>query len=256
MKKLLILSFSCILIFSLYGCSKAALEKEPVVIEDSLEDNIPLSEPEHEQDTQANDEEPGHKADAEVNPEDTSSDIPSNDRDQSDNESQETPEPFKGIVMLEGMEEEVNYLTYQSEYGYQMAYDIDRFTVTSENGIDTYMAENINPELYPYVFVNIYKSKFDDGNRDFSGDLKLFDKASNETVTFSSPMENVKLGNYDAIHYEYIHGNQWNSLVRHIYVISLENDYYVIHTNYFLEASEGYGVRIEAMLDTIVIEEN
>jgi hypothetical protein len=164
---------------------------------------------------------------------------------------------FKGTVTLEGMEEEVNYSTYQSDYGYQMDYDVDRFTVTSENGMDTFMAENLDPELYPYVFINVKKSEYKGEKADLSiGDhnLSVFDEYSKQTLFTNAPKDNVKLGDYDAIHFEVIDGDQWNSLVRHIYLIRFDKIYYVIETNYFLEASEGYGVRIKAMLDTIVFE--
>ncbi|NLL00007.1 MAG: hypothetical protein GX271_05010 [Clostridiales bacterium] len=254
MKKLIIISMFCIISLNLLGCSKAELEEKPLVVEDSSDTNIDVSEPDLEQDNQKILENQSEITDIETNSQETTDGKSSIDNNQGDPESRETTKPYKAIVMVEGMEEEVNYQTYQSENGYQMAYDVDRFTVTSENGIDTYMAENINPEIYPYVFISIYKSEFDDKNRGFSGNLQLVDKKTNEVVTFNASEENVKLGSYDAIHYQYIHGNQWNSLVRHIYVISLEKIYYVIHTNYFLEASEGYGARIKAMLDTIVIE--
>lgn len=256
MKKILIVSYFCVLTFSLFACSKAALEKEPIVIEDSSEDGNPLSNTELEQDNLIN--ENGHNMDegSEANPEEITPDQVSNDKDQSESESKDTIETYKGIVMLEGMEEEVNYRTYHSDYGYRMAYDMDRFTVTSEDGTDTYMAENINPEIYPYVFMRITRSHYINGEKpDLIGKLYVDDNYINQTFTTNSPEDNIKIGDYDAVHFSYIDGDKWNSLVKNVYIIALEKYYYVIETNYFLEASEGYGVRINAMLDTIMIEE-
>lgn len=255
MKKILIVCLSCFITLNLLGCSKVALEKEPIIIEDSSEAGIGESEPGVEQANPMNQENQDKETETESNSQETYGDAPSNDTVTSDTETEESKETFKGIIMLEGMEEEVNYRTYYSESGYQINYDVDRFPVTSENGVDTFMAENINPEIYPYVFFNIYKAEYTDDKREFTGNLQVLDKTTNKVLSNNAPKENVKIGDYDAIHYKYIDGNQWNSLVRHIYVISLEKDDYVIHSNYFLEAAEGYGARILAMLDTLIIDE-
>lgn len=251
---------------SLYGCGKTALEKGPVVVSDTSEDSIDISDQEKDHDNQADQEQQeqqehqeqqdqqNHQSETEVNIEDTSEDTSSVDKNQ-DSSKNESNETFKGIIMLEGTEEEVNYRTYHSQFGYTMDYDVDRFTVTSENGIDTYIAENANPDLYPYVFIRITKSEYTEGKIEISGNIYVDDEKLNETLSTNVPNDNVKIGDYDAIHFKFIDGNEWNSLVKHIYIIILEKNYYVIETNYFLEASEGYGVRIKAMLDTLVIEE-
>ncbi len=255
MKKILILGFTCIITFNLFGCSRAALEKNPIVIEDSSEANIDVSEPPLEPDNQTNVEKQEEYTGTASNLPETFGDLSSNDTDKTNSGSQGTNEAFKDTVMIEGMEEDVNYSTYQSEYGYQMNYDAARFTVTSENGIDTFMAENPNPDIYPYVFINITKSEYTKEKRDLRGIIYVYDEATNQTLFTDSPKDNVKIGAYDAVHFEVIDGNEWNSLVKHIYLITFEKNYYVIETNYFLEASEGYGTRIEAMLDTLIIDE-
>lgn len=242
MKKIIIVGFSCFITFNLFGCSSANLEKEPIVIEDSNTANIEEADELQESDNPSDLSNPDGKTAT-----------PSN----SPEPSEDVSTTFKGTVTLEGMEEEVNYSTYQSDYGYQMDYDVDRFTVTSENGMDTFMAENLDPELYPYVFINITRSEYKGEKTDLSiGDnnLSVYDEYSKQTLSTNAPKDNVKLGDYDAIHFEVIDGDQWNSLVRHIYLIRFDKIYYVIETNYFLEASEGYGARIKAMLDTIVFE--
>ncbi|MDF2842796.1 MAG: hypothetical protein K0R00_1222 [Herbinix sp.] len=268
MKKIIIVGLSCFITFNLFGCSSVNLEKEPIIIEDSDAANIKESEELQESDNPSDLSNQEGKAETPSTSPETSEDVSTNDTVNSNTDVQgenvdstttktDDLTTFKGTVTLEGMEEEVNYSTYQSDYGYQMDYDVDRFTVTSENGMDTFMAENLDPELYPYVFINVKKSEYKGEKADLSiGDhnLSVFDEYSKQTLFTNAPKDNVKLGDYDAIHFEVIDGDQWNSLVRHIYLIRFDKIYYVIETNYFLEASEGYGVRIKAMLDTIVFE--
>lgn len=257
MKTLIIISLACMLTFNLTGCGTTALEQGPTVIQDSLEDNIDISEPQEEQEGQKDDDNQDPNTSTEPDSQEDSEDSPVTDSDESDSKDKDNTETFKGIIMLEGMEEEVNYRTYHSDYGYQMNYDVDRFTVTSDNGIDTFMAENINPEIYPYIFISITRSEYLDGEKvdSHAGQLHVYDEETDKILQTNYPKDNVKIGDYDAIHFEVIDGSQWNSLVKHIYIIDFEENYYVIETNYFLEASEGYGVRIKAMLDTIVIED-
>ncbi|MFT4143485.1 MAG: hypothetical protein QM644_03435 [Mobilitalea sp.] len=274
MKKIIIVGFSCIITFNLLGCSSATVEKEPIVIEENDTANIEETEALQESDNLSDSANQEGKTGTASNSPENSEDVSTSDTDNSDTEihgvntgefnndalTTKTDKliTFKGTITIEGMEEEVNYSTYQSDYGYQMDYDVDRFTITSENGIDTFMAENPDPELYPYVFINVTRSEYKGEKTDLStGDnnLAVFDEYSKQTLSTNAPKDNVKLGDYDAIHFQVIDGDQWNSLVRHIYLIRFDKTYYVIETNYFLEASEGYGARIKAMLDTIVFEE-
>jgi hypothetical protein len=256
MKKIFIVCLVCV-VLSISGCSKPPLEKEPVEIEDSSGADINISEPGVEQDDLSNQENQDENAENDYKLQENSSDIPSNDMDNKDSGANEALDNYKGIIMLEGMEEEVNYRVYKSEYGYLMSYDVDRFTVTSENGTDTYMAENMNPDLYTYVFINITRSEYVDGKKTELpiGNLYVDDSELNKTLSTNYPNDNVKINDYDAIHFKSIEGDDWNSLVKHVYIIPLEKNYYTITTHYFLEASEGYGVRIKAMLDTLVFEE-
>lgn len=273
MKKIIIIGLTCFITFNLLGCSSATVEKEPIVIQDTDTANLKDAEASQETDNPSDPATQEGKTGTTQNSPDNSVDESTIDTDSSGtiihgvnvgefnndalNNKTDKLNTFKGTITIEGMEEVVNYSTYQSDYGYQMNFDVDRFTVTSKNGIDTFMAENLDPELYPYIFINITKSKYKGEKADLSiGDhnLYVYDEYSKQTLSTSTPKDNVKLGDYDAIHFEVIDGDEWNSLVRHIYLIRFDKTYYVIETNYFLEASEGYGARIKAMLDTIAFD--
>lgn len=267
MRRIIILTLSCIVTINLMGCTSTKIEKEPVVIGE-LED--PLSEITDQKnvtdETMTNIELSATDESEQELTDDTSGTILDtkegqvSDLTESDNDAKLTDttssilEPSKGIVMLEGMEEEVRYKTYQSELGYQMAYDIDRFTVTNDKGIDTFMTENSNPELYPYVFINIECKEYSADQQDIRGvDLSFYDTETGKYLNANSTKDTVKIGTYDAIDFKLIDGSEWNSLVKHYYLITTEQNYYVIQTNYYLEAAEGYGARILAMLDTFEI---
>lgn len=284
MKKFIILGVSCLMAFPLTGCTTAKVEKEPVVIgasdeSDQLDDEkvTNASDQKTIKNDTLNSSDDQEDINQQVEGNNTSSNNPS--KEDNDSASEDTisdvaaqddatkngtvasgtttvsEDTYKGTVLLEGMEEEVTYKTFKSDLGYQIAYDIDRFTVSSENGKDTFMVENPNPELYPYVYITIGRTEYTGEEVDFyDSDLHLRDEETGKDLVANSEKDTVKIGEYDAIHWQLIDGNEWNSLVKHYYFIPGENYYYWIQTNYFLEASEGFGARISAMLDTFILE--
>jgi len=153
-----------------------------------------------------------------------------------------------------------------------------RFTVTEEDTFVSFMAENADPELYPYVYLNIYKTKLqeksaDDWNAieipeanivgsvkdsevkiDLNKDSPEADLKSSVNLNYELS-EPVKLGEYEAIHYKAVEGSEWNSIVSNYYFIVKGQNVYVLATQYFLEAEEGYGARFQAMMDTLNIVE-
>lgn len=281
MKKMIVLGVTlCIMTFHLTGCTSAKVEKEPVVIGDmeATESDQLSNETNDTSNDNADDDNASSTEDAtsaETLNDETSKDTSSKDNSSKDNSLKddttkndtskdnstidnvqtESEDSFKSTIMLEGMEEEVTYKTYKSELGYQIAYDVDRFTLSSEDEKDTFMAENSNPEIYPYVYFTIGRNEYTGDEIDFyDSDLHLRDDETGKDLVANAKEDTVKIGEYEAIHWQLIDGKEWNSLVKNYYYIRGEKYYYWLQTNYFLEASEGFGTRISAMLDTLVIE--
>ena len=58
---------------------------------------------------------------------------------------------------------------------------------------------------------------------------------------------------YKAVQLKAKTGSEWNSIIRNYYLIEEKNSVYLIEMQYFTEAAEGYGARMQAMLDTFKI---
>ncbi|MBH1941433.1 hypothetical protein I5677_11070 [Mobilitalea sibirica] len=260
MKKLsLILIILSISFLTFYGCSKAEVEKHPVTLTEENNKDITRPEDDASEDT-ALSEEPS-SVDDKTNEENTTelSDDPSADKG-NDNTSKAEGKPQKYTIILEGMEEEFSGRIYKSRLGYQMVYDIERFNqIGHTEDADIYMTENLNPELYPFVYL-IVRTVSDE---EINNDLLYFNGVTTEPNTdgripveeSEKEVDNVMIGDYEAEHYILRTGNEWNSPVRNLYVIKTESNTFAIETQYFVEAEEGYGARMKAMLDTFKIIE-
>jgi hypothetical protein len=120
------------------------------------------------------------------------------------------------------------------------------------------MADNPDPELYPYVYVRISrqdKPASDSTTQNDTPSFAKYDVSGNITgyvaIEFSS---DVTIGGYNAKLYHFTSGKDWNSTTNNIYQIEHGDYIYEILTQTFIEAEEGYGARIQAMLDTFTFE--
>lgn len=244
MKKKIIFTALLISILGLGGCLPASVEEGPVVINETKDkENI------------------------------TNTPYPTETAEKS----------FPYTIAIEGTQETINCNTFESDLGYQILYDIDRFTVTSEDGIDSFMAANPDPDLYPYIYLNISRvkkpddlelasSKKTDIRAVFGPEDKLLgfvsvkdsellsgDELSSlgyikKKDVVAAPIETVVLGESVALHYTLIGGTKWNSPITEYYFVTTDNYVYCFEAPYYMEASEGYGARIKAMLDTITFQ--
>lgn len=217
---------SIVTVIGVAGCSKADIEKEPVVIEDaaSLDEEVPLETP------------------GEVIP-------PDEDReeDKVDNWGEEESAPI--TIEIEGMEETINGLQHIGDR-YQIIYDADRFEYSKKEEGDTFIAENPDPAIYPYVYLSINYLENKSAS-DYIGELSdLLSKDGLETeIAADAP-----IGNYKGSIVTARSGSEWNSIIRNYYIIENGTGLYIIESQYFLEAAEGYGARIHAMLSTFEIK--
>lgn len=260
MKKRIIVTLFLISAISLIGCTKSPVEKKSVVVKDSKEAI-----------TSAITVKPTSSAS-----EATPTTGPSEQEANAEDNSTDTDETFPLTIQLEGTEEIISAKKYQSKLGYQMFYDVNRFTVTDSDGIDLYTAPNSDPDIYPYIYLNISRN-------DIPTDDTVFTKVTNDKSNLTgyiannyynlkpgdkdslygyilteessvSPIDTVRIGEYEALHYTVINGKAWNSPITEFFYITTDQYIYSFTANYYTEAAEGFGVRIHAMMDTFKMQ--
>lgn len=233
---------SVITVIGFTGCSRADIEKNPIVIADAatLDDK---EKPAASEDTAKNKEE----AAPEVT--DTDTTITDDEKKEETDSTSTLPEPEPVTIEIEGMKETMYGLWHTGD-GYQIMYDTDRFDFSDKDGSDTFVAENPDPAIYPYVYVSIshLESK---STADYAKELS--DTLSKNNLK-SEVTTDVSIGNYKGTKISAKAGSEWNSIIRNYYIIESGTAVYTIEAQYFAEAAEGYGARIQAMLNTFEIK--
>lgn len=275
MKKHIMIALTIASATLIYGCSFAQVEKEPIVIEETQEDSSKvISAGESENDAVKSDmnEQEQNSADTliDADKEDDAgqADSVNNDiADQSDSANKDSANQIDApatiadlpeasdetlfyTIELEGMKEVIKTKVYDSDLGYRMLYDIDRFTVAKEHGADLYFTENYNPDIYPFVYINIIRV---DGisMKDYVAQRK---DALTQHISNVEQFDQVTVGKYEAIRLKAIAGSNWDSVIRNMYFLQDGDSIIEIETQYFVEAEEGYGARISALLDTFTLK--
>ncbi|MDF2513410.1 MAG: hypothetical protein K0S04_3276 [Herbinix sp.] len=238
-----ILIVAVITVIGFTGCSKAEVEKYPVAITDvaSLDDKIESEAFENvstkEEVTKAPEmADSGEEATEETKVEET------------DNPNTAV-KPTPAVIEIEGTEETINGLWHTSD-GYKMMYDADRFEYSEKDGADTFVAENPDPAIYPYVYVSIKQLE----NKSASDYVKELSDTISKNGLKSEKTTDASIGNYKGTIIRAKAGSEWNSIIRNYYIIENGTSIYSIEAQYFLEAAEGYGARIQAMLNTFEIK--
>jgi hypothetical protein len=162
-----------------------------------------------------------------------------------------SPELFDMTIELEGNKEIVPVREYISSLGYQILMDEARFTYESLLGTDIYTAPNPDNSVYPDIYIKITKTDKSD-QTDYFEDLK---QQLLQVNPQTKELSDAKIGSYDVDSFHLSSGNEYNSAIKKLAVIDTITAYYTIETQYFLEAAEGYGSRIRALLDTFIIND-
>jgi hypothetical protein len=129
--------------------------------------------------------------------------------------------------------------------------DEERFTLTTTETSDLYSAINPNASIYPDIYIKITKT-------DKANQANYIEDLKQQLLLENPEMEELsdnKINTYDAIVFKSNFGTDSNSAIKKFAVIETLVSYYTIETGYFLEAEEGYGARIKALLDTFTINE-
>ncbi len=230
MRKLRILILFLLLSISTYGCSKYFAIDNPKRNNDIEDNALPVNQ-------------------GEAVHENKESDADSSDETEDNDSLIGYEESAKLRVEVEGTTEEITASLYHSPLGYRIIYDNERFQLSGEeNGLDKYNAENPDSERYPDVYMRISTSESSDTiMKEFGEEQESITTLDGYTADYA---EDVTINTYTAKHYKLKTGNQWDDIIRNFYIIESDSIHYIIETHYFLEAGEGYGARIAAMLDT------
>lgn len=141
-------------------------------------------------------------------------------------------------VIVEGEVEQVDYSGVESSLGYVIQYDEEAFRLERIGDKDFYRVKI--PEISETVYFVIYHI-----DTAFA-DLK------------EEGIEETTIGNRQAYMTELIDGNEynentdysWNSNVIDTWYIDGDKGTFVVEIHYFMEAAEGWGVRIREMLNS------
>lgn len=296
MKKASLFILVSAILFGMTACIKAGIEKEPVVVEEGLTTSSGLNLTKNQANTTT--PAPTLIADAEkdtaditdeaiaADSKDTEADSTSGDK-QSDKEIIDADEDtdndtYEAVITLEGVQEKVSYKKFNSDLGFSISYDHERFSVSKiSDGVLQIIAPNPDPGIYPYVYMNIcrynnkdidsvirMKADLEDKNMDPYGKFaetekfywKQIQEENNENLHYiqipdsdfkTDSIQAEDIGGYTAYSYTLRLGNAWNSAIRKYYFITLDSYLYKIEMQYFVEAEEGYGARLSAMLATL-----
>ncbi|ROR31814.1 hypothetical protein EDD66_101433 [Mobilisporobacter senegalensis] len=268
-KQTLVILFALISTVSLYGCSKANIEKETITIQNTKSNQVieanaaDLSEDIEDPESLKEDESSITETDStdSISKETESHTIPDPDKtDANDKTKKSGSDSKKGnatttekstslTIEIEGTKETVKGTYFNNKMlGYNMVYDESRFKYSSSEGSDSFMAENPDPEIYPYVYLNISRVEEKTTLDKYTKEMK---EALSHGYKSVEQLPDTTIGNnYKAVHLKAKSGNKWNSSVRELYLLESEGSIYMVEKQYFVEAEEGYGARMHAMIDT------
>lgn len=152
-----------------------------------------------------------------------------------------------GILTIEGIEEEVKLNVVQDELGFTIGYDPEKFVYESDsqNHVASFTAENPASEIYPNIFLSVSKSEFN--KQETIDGLKL------QAFTEQINQEDTKIGKdkLPTTKITMIGGEEYNSRIADYYVVEWNKEVYIVELDCYVEAQEGYGARLNMMLDTL-----
>lgn len=160
-------------------------------------------------------------------------------------------------VSLEGTNGVINTIEHEGVANNEVYYKVetpDNINVTHNGIIDKY--ESVyNDGTLPvdlYMEISILDGNLKNNIQEKNADLV------EEYKKNCAQAENLKISNkeYDAIHYYYSDGLDWDSTCHDVYIIDVnEEKIMVVDIQYFIEATEGWGSVCNQLLQTLEIYE-
>ncbi len=140
-------------------------------------------------------------------------------------------------IMLEGMEEEVNYEYVESSLGYRFQLDKADFLISREDDKDYYRSKDLENDLYftvEFKDINFEEEKEKQKQNIISDDDYTVNQNRAFCVDGESPSSNDTLS--------------FDSKFEDIIYVEAPNGVYIIKEHYFMEAIEGWVSRVAQML--------
>jgi hypothetical protein len=160
--------------------------------------------------------------------------------------------PEKQVVEeIEGIPEEKEVVLKEGTAGYIIYIEEERYTMIAENGVDKIVLNQKLDENYPEISMSI--TQVEDKTpeqlaKEIYTDLQNSFTTVKEIETVTDPVNGLLVWAID--------GNEWNSLITRVYIVSNEKEgSFVIEQKFFLEAEEGHGARFQQMLKEFQIIE-
>ena len=140
-------------------------------------------------------------------------------------------------IMLEGMEEELNYEYVESSLGYRFQLDKADFLISREDDKDYYRSKDLENDLYftvEFKDINFEEEKEKQKQNIISDDDYTVNQNRAFCVDGESPSSNDTLS--------------FDSKFEDIIYVEAPNGVYIIKEHYFMEAIEGWVSRVAQML--------
>ncbi len=158
-------------------------------------------------------------------------------------------EPEKILVEeIEGMPEDIDGKLQESEMGYVLYYDQERYRVETIEGVDR-IVPIMQAENYPDVFMEIRQIK------DQSPKVLATEWESNMREVYTT-VENKGLitSPIPSLLVYANQGTKWDDVVVRVYFIdNTQGGTFVVTQQFFIEAEEGHGVRLDNILKEFVV---
>lgn len=161
--------------------------------------------------------------------------------------------PEKAVIEeIEGIQEEKEVILKESEAGYIIYIDEERYKLIEEDGVDKIVFKEQLDERFPEVSMSINQVSNKEPEvvaEEIYDELKDTFTKVDDITTVNDPITSILVSAID--------GNEWNSPVTKVYILSNEKEgSFIIKQKYFLEAAEGHGARFHQMLKEFKIVEN
>jgi hypothetical protein len=157
------------------------------------------------------------------------------------------PDTKEIVFEIEGTQETMLLTKFQGENFY-IYYDAENFKAEDDGdkGV-SFLLNNSDPTKYPDVSMTVSYAK------GVTSAQKKDELLSGEASDYSL-IDEKSIGGLPAVQYHSIADAdpQWNSLTSDFYLIESEDGCFVITISSYLEAAEGWGARLGAMVDTFM----
>ena len=167
----------------------------------------------------------------------------------SSNSGRQDGERFESTIMMEGMEETVKYEHIKSPaIGIEMDYDYESFTRQSGPASEAFISVYDNTDSPENYLELIYS----DENAD-SAAASIAEALSDTYEVIKSTRTLEKAGSCTTIDASATKDGQTPDKLQAVYVIPLSNGCVIATAHYSFEAAEGFGRRMNEMLNTLTI---